>query len=423
MKFEKGYSAKIDNQYTIHIAKDTEEELKAILRLNLTVHQDELLEPYIRRIFLEHPRKKEILWFYVKDNYENKLISSICLLPLEWQVEDIRFPVCEMEFVGTLESYRGQNFIKKLNILYEKVMAQKGYLLSVIRGIPYYYRSLGYEYVSSLDERISIPASKIPKSEYNNIKIRKATANDISFIQSRYNQSYKKYYIFNIFDPNCFKFKYMNDQFNAELRSTYIIEENGELKNYFSIGLTYDHENYEIICPDLTKEQMIMVLQFIEIIGNYSEDEIITLSISEVSLLHSYVKSLGGSPLSVYGWQVKIPNLKSFFQTIRKIIEKRLERSEFKEITKILRFSDYNETVELNFVNGKIQKIEQVQGYPNPQVTDLRIPGAILFKLLLGDRTVNEINYIITDAIVHISSKLLIDTIFPKQISFFSSTI
>jgi len=423
MRFEKGYRSEINDQFSIHIAEDTEEELKAIINLNMVVHQEEILEAFIRRISLKHPRKNEILWFYIKDNKKNKLVSSICLTPLDWQIEDIALPICEMEFVGTLEEYRGKRFIKTLNDLYENVMEQNGYILSVIRGIPYYYRNLGYEYTSSLDDRIMISVSKIPQIDYKQITIRKADLRDLSFIESKYKEFHQNFYIYNRFDLECFKFKYFNEEFDSETRSTYVFEEAGELKNYFSIGKSYDNQNYEIICPDLTKRQMNMLLRFIINLGNYSKEDIMILSISEASLLFSYIKSLGGLPFSSYGWQVKIPNLKRFFQIIKKLIEERLEKTEFKGLKRTVAISNYQETFKLIFNNGKIEAIEVKKEYPSAQNTDLRIPGALLFKLLLGDRTIKEINYIIKDALVSNSSKSLIETMFPKKLSFFASYI
>lgn len=421
MEFGKGYSAKVDDRFSIHIAEDYEEELKAIVNLNMEVHQDEVLETFIRQIFLGHPRKSETLWFYIRDDKENKLVSSICLAPLEWQIEDTTLPVCEMEFVGTLEKYRGKGFIKILNELYEKIIDQNGYILSVIKGIPYFYRTLGYEYVSSLDERITIPASKIPNKKYESINIRKANSNDIPFIESKYTQFHRNFYIFNRFDPECFKFKYLKEQFNSEVRSTNIFDKAGVPKNYFSFGMSYDNQNYEIISPDLSKREMITLLQFIKTMGNYNENDIITLSTSEHSPLYSYIKSLGGKTVSTYGWQVKIPNLEKFFYLIKKIIENRVKHSEFKGLTKTIRISNYHETIKLDFNNGKIENIEIKKDYLNPKITDLSIPGALLFKLLLGDRTIDEINYIIKDAIVNIPSKALIETMFPKKKSLFGS--
>lgn len=421
MEFGKGYCAKVDDRFSIHIAEDTEEEIEAIINLNMKIHQDEILGTFIRQVFLGHPRKSETLWLYIKDNKENNLVSSICLAPLEWQIEDIILPVCEMEFVGTLEQYRGKRFIKILNELYENIMNQNGYILSVITGIPYFYRTLGYEYVSSLDDRITIPASKIPEKKYESINIRKANSNDIPFIESKYTQFHRNFYIFNRFDPECFKFKYLKDQFNSEVRSTYIFDEAGVPNNYFSFGLSYDNRNYEIYSPDLNKREMITLLQFIKTMGNYNENDIITLSISEHSPVFRYIISLGGTPVSTYGWQVKIPNLEKFFNLIKKIIENRVKHSEFKGLTKAIRISNYIDTIELDFDNGKIKNIEIEKEYQNPKITDLSIPGALLFKLLLGDRNTDEINYIIKDALVNISSKLLIEIMFPKKASLFGS--
>jgi len=421
MEYGKGYCAKVDNRFSIHIAEDTEEEIEAIINLNMEIHQKEILKTFIRQIFLEFPRKSETLWLYIKDDKENKLVSSFCLTPLEWQIEDITLPVCEMEFVGTLEQYRGKGFIKILNELYENIMDQNGHILSVITGIPYFYRTLGYEYISSLDDIITIPASKIPEKKYETINIRKANSNDLPFIGSKYTQFHRNFYIFNKFDPECFKFKFLNDQFNSEVRSTYIFDDSGVPNNYFSFGMSYDNQNYEIDSSDLNKREMITLLQFIKTMGNYNENDIITLSISEHSPVFSYIISLEGKLVSTYGWQAKIPNLEKFFDLIKKIIENRVKNSKFKGLTKTIIISNYEDTIELDFNNGKIENIEIEKEYQNPKPSDLSVPGALLHKLLLGDRTIDEINYIIKDALVNISSKSLIETIFPKKKSLFGS--
>jgi len=423
MEFGKGYCTKVDNQFSIHIAEDTDEEIEAIVSLNREVHQDEILETFIRQLFLEYPRKNEILWLYIKDDKENKLVSSICLAPLEWQIKDIILPVCIMEFVGTLEQYRGKGFIKILNELYENIMDQNGYIFSVITGIPFFYRTLGYEYVSSLDDRITIPASKIPNNKYENVNIRKANSKDIPFIATKYTQFHNNFYIFNRFDPECFKFKYLREQFNSEVRTTFIFDDAGVDNNYFSIGMSYDNQNYEIYSPDLSKREVITLLQFVKTIGNYNENEVITLSISEQSPLYSCVISLGGTPVSTYGWQIKIPNLVKFLNFIKKMIENRVKNSKFKGLTKAIRISNFDDTIELDFNNGKIENIEIEKEYQNPKPTDLSIPGALIFKLLLGDRTIDEISYIIKDALVNSSSKSLIETMFPKKKSMFGSYI
>ena len=187
--------------------------------------------------------------------------------------------------------------------------------------------------------------------------------------------------------------------------------------------MCYDKQNFEIYSPDLSKREIISLLQFVKTMGNYNENDIIILTVSEYSPLYDYIISLGGTPISTYGWQIKIPNLQKFLNLIKKIIENRVKNSKFRGLTKAIRISNYKDTIELDFYNGKIKNIEIKKDYQNLEPMDLSVPGTLLYKLILGDRTIDEINYIIKDALVNISSKSLIETIFPKKKSLFGSYI
>ena len=423
MHFTRGYSKKLDDRFSIHITNNSEEDLSAILNFNKAVHLEGNIQTFILSIMFKYPRRNDIYWLYINDNKNDEVVSSLCLSRLDWQIENIDLPVCEMEFVGTLEPYRRRGFIKLLSELYEKLMEQHGYLISVIRGIPYFYRTLGYEYVSSLDERIKIKTSKIPSEIPKQVTIRLADSNDMALIKLKYSQFHNKFLIYNTFNNECFKFKYLNDEFNSEVRSTYIIIENGSSTNYFSIGMSYDNQCYELVCPDLTIMQGIAVLQFVKKIGKYNDNDIITLSLSKHSSFFNYIKSLGGELHSEYGWQLKIPNIKKFLSCIKEIIEARLKNSEFKDLTKSIKISNYRESVILDINMGEIKTIKQLNEPPDPETTDLRIPGGFLYMLLLGDKSFEEINDLIKDAIVLPSSKEIIKTIFPKKSSFFESYI
>ncbi|MEJ2295966.1 MAG: hypothetical protein P8Y23_14510 [Candidatus Lokiarchaeota archaeon] len=77
----------------------------------------------------------------------------------------------------------------------------------------------------------------------------------------------------------------------------------------------------------------------------------------------------------------------------------------------------------MEFNKGKIKHIERIVEHPDLELTDLRIPGAFLYKLLLGDRSIDEINFILKDAVVNLSSRKLIETIFPTSLSLLESYI
>ena len=408
---EKGFFTKLNEQFSLRISTDSNEEFLKILELNVAVHGEEIKE-YIKRIYKEHPKKKDILWFYIEENSTGQIISSITLLPLEWQFEGILLPVCEMGFVGTLKEYRGKGLIDKLNEFYERVMIERGYLLSCIRGIPYYYRRFGYEFVLSLDERFSLSPNQIPSMELNHIDIRKAMRKDIDYIENQYNSNSNNFLISNSFDTESFYFKFMNDSYDDSKLSAYIIEENGIPEGYFLIGMSFDKEVHTIITPQLSPPQMIKLLQ--HIIDYPKKEQDLNLNVAEFSEFGKFILSIGGKLQSNYGWQIKLPDLKRFFESIKVVLENRIEKSKFNNLSKTVIISDYKQSIELIFNNGKIEAIKSKSGYPDVEKCDVRIPGATLLKLLLGDRTIDEINHIVKDARINPSSKNLIKILFPQ---------
>jgi len=420
MKIVRGYSQQIDDQFTLRVATggiDNMEVLSRILDLNITVHGEHTKE-YIEGLFLEHPRREEVLWFYIEVKNTDKIVSGLTLLPLEWTIEDLTIPICEMGFVGTLEPYRGRGFIVKLNEIFEKAMAERKYVFSVIRGIPYYYRRFGYEYVFPLDDRITLSSNKIPDKEYGNLKIRRANHPDLKLIQTLYDNFHKQFYIVNKFDKECFVYRFFKEEFNDNRLSTYIIEDIGQNVAYFSIGMSHDNIAYTINVPRLTYQQMIKILQFVKNIHENKNNSDIQLHVRQDSEFGKFIFNLGGIPLYRYGWQLKIPNLELFFKSIKSIIEQRIKNSIYKDFSRNIIISNYQDNIELNFINGIITEITLIKDYPDPEKCDLRIPGSLLFKLLLSDKSMEEINYIIDDAIVKPSSKLLIDVMFPKKSSY-----
>jgi len=420
MKIIQGYSQIIDDQFTLRVVKggiDNVEVLSRILDLNITVHGEETKE-YVEGLFLEHPKREEVLWLYIETNDTGIIVSGLTLCPLEWNIGDLTIPICEMGFVSTLEAYRGRGYIVILNEIFEKAIAERKYVFSVIRGIPYYYRRFGYEYIFPLDDRITLSSNNIPGKEYKNLKVRRANLQDLNLIQTLYEDFHKQFYIANKYDRESFVFRFFKEDYNDNRLSTYIIEDSEQAAAYFSLGMSHDNLAYRIKVPRLTYQQMIKILQFVKNIHENKSNSDIQLHARQDLEFGKSIFNLGGKPLSRYGFQLKIPNLELFFKSIKSIIEVRIKNSIYKDFSRKIIISNYRDTIELNFIDGTITKITLIKGYYDPEKCDVSIPGSLLFKLLLSDKTMEEINYLIDDAIVKPSSKLLIDVMFPKKVSY-----
>jgi len=418
MGLVKGYQRNINQQFSIHIAENNKkEELQQILELNVNVH-GEPVRDYINHVFLNHPRKEDILFLYIKDSISKRIVSSISLMPLEWKFGITTIPLCEMGFVGTLEEYRGKGLIVELNRLYEQTMAEKGYIISVIRGIPYYYRKIGYEYAIPLDHRMFLSLSNIPLDNLEFLKIRKAELDDIDFIENNYNKYYNDYFISNNFDKDCYFTKFFNNNYNEFKASTYIIERGGKPIVYFTFGKSYENLGYDIKTSGINRECGIKILQFTKEIASNENPDKVDLAVREDTDLAELICELGGTTYDTYGWQVKIPNLELYLEKLKPILETRIHNSDFQGLTQDIKISNYKTTIILSFNNGQISTIEMKKGYPKELHCDLKLPGSVLFKLILGERSFKEIKHIMKDAIVNHESRELIDVLFPKEDSF-----
>ena len=413
MKIQKGYSKKIADNLTLRIALDDINELQRLISFNDAVHQEKSLKKYINRLFLEHPKRDEIYWIYIEENDSNKMVSSIVLAPLKWDFDGTLIPVCEMTLVGTLTEYRNRGLIGILNQLYEDIMEHKGYIFSVIRGIPYYYRKFGYEFALNLDERIVLNKNQIPSKEVEEVSIRKATRQDLDFIKSIYNNQNEKFFITNRFNRNNFYFKFMNVDFDNNFSSTYLIELRRKLKSFFSISMSYDSIGYSLVVPEVNEECMVKIVQFVNTLSK--EKDQIVFQVNSDTKFSQYICSIGGTKNLGYGWQIRIPNIKKFLHAISPVLEQRIKRSSRKGLTQDVVISDYKKIFTLIFKNGKIEDIDIKKGYPFPGSCDVQIPNSFLIKLLLSNRTFEEIKYIVTDSILKPGSEDLIKILFPKK--------
>jgi len=420
VKIIKGYSQKIDEQFTLRVANDNDEEIEKIVKLNWNVHGD-FLKDIVPRIFQDHPRKKDTLCFYVEEQITEQAVSSIVLEPLEWRFDNVIVPSCEMDFVATLPQHRGKNFIGLMNELYEQAMKERGFLLTVLRGIPYYYRRFGYEFVFDLDERITLRNDMIPDIKYEDLRIRKANKEDQSDIKEKYEEFFHKFFVSNKYEPVSFKYKFMNEEISENYFSTYILEERNVKLSIFFIGVSYDDSGFSLIVPPVSKLNMNKILFFIknEFIDKQDKkaDETKFFCSTETKF-GQYLIGLGGVADPSYGWQVKIPNLTLFFRHIKSILEQRIEISQFKGLSRDIKISDYHEIITLKFNNGKVIDISSEVKFSEPGVSDVKIPCPMLYKLILSYNSFDEIKFIIKDAVIKPESKHLINVLFPKKRSY-----
>jgi predicted N-acetyltransferase YhbS len=81
-----------------------------------------------------------------------RVVSSLCLLDETLRLSGVEVPCGQIEFVATDPEYRRRGLVRAQFERMHRWSADRGELLTLVTGIPYFYRRLGYEYALGLPE-------------------------------------------------------------------------------------------------------------------------------------------------------------------------------------------------------------------------------------------------------------------------------
>lgn len=155
-----------DGFVVCHVESD--EDVEQYLRVLREVFgPDESVDVLAKRLIDHHPEMMLEDHFVIK--HKNRIVACLNLIPEKWCIGEIPLKVAEMGCVGTHPEFRHRGLIRTLVNEFHKRVATHGYDLSVIEGIPYFYRQFGYEYAIPLDEEITIRFDQIPDYELKHV--------------------------------------------------------------------------------------------------------------------------------------------------------------------------------------------------------------------------------------------------------------
>ena len=139
-----------------------------------------------------HPTFSPADCLIVEDTKNDTIASSTLYLTQEWQTDSASFNVGRPEIVGTRKPYRNQGLIRKQFNLMHQWAEQRGHDITVVNGIPHYYRQFGYDMaINDLADRQN-RLEAFPRwkpDEQRPYVLRDPTLDDIPFITQLLNQS------------------------------------------------------------------------------------------------------------------------------------------------------------------------------------------------------------------------------------------
>ncbi len=131
----------------------------------------------------------------VEDSSTGQIVSSLSLIPQVWAYEGIPFQVGRPEIVGTAPAYRRRGLVREQFAEVHQWSKERGDLVQVITGNPWYYRQFGYELALTLGGGRMGYGPNIPRlkpGETETYPIRPACADDLPFIARMYDRAMER---------------------------------------------------------------------------------------------------------------------------------------------------------------------------------------------------------------------------------------
>jgi len=338
----------------------------------------------------------------------DRMVATLNLIPQTWSLGGIKLKVAEMGLVASDPKYRDRGLQRILNKHFDKRLNEDGYHLAAIEGIPFFYRQFGYEYSVPLDEWASLPLQNLPKQPSSDIS--SITNEDLRKAMELLEASQKKYLVHSIRSREEWEAQERIGYVGESASRTYIVKHHDSPVAYFRATIKDSvvllHE-----INDTDEETSKQVAAFLRMLGEDNGSTELASRESYDTPFNKYLSTLGSVEKPPYAWQVKVVDQFRIMTTITTVLEERIAQSPYQGYTGIVPLNLYSVTVTLVFTDGLITGVKQ---NPSEQKGDILINPRIFTKMLLGYRSLNEIEAEYLDVRIKSEYRELVNILFPK---------
>jgi predicted N-acetyltransferase YhbS len=359
-----------------------------------------------RRLWNDHPVMTSSNFFSLWDG--DKMVATLNLIPQTWSLGGIKLKVAEMGLVASDPAYRNRGLQRILNKQFDKRLREDGYHLAVIEGIPFFYRQFGYEYSIPLDDQALLPLQNLPKQL--SYVIAPLAHEDVPNVMKLLEASQKKYLVHSIRSREEWIMQERTGHVGESTNKTYIVKRKGSHIAYFRAtikdAVVILHE-----INDTDEETSKQIAAFLRKLGEENGSTELASKESYDAPFNKYLSTLGSTEKQPYAWQVKVVDPFRVLTAITKVFEERVAQSQYQSYTGLIPINLYGVTITITFTDGLITGVKQ---NPSEQRGDIMINPRIFSKMLLGYRSLDELESEYLDVRIKPEYRELVSILFPK---------
>ena len=369
------------------------------------------------RLIQHHPGTTFADYMLVEDERTGEVASTTCLIPWRLQYENVTLDAAMLEMVVTHPDYRRRGLVRAQIEAFHRTTRSRGFDVSIIQGIPYYYRQYGYAYALDHQPYQLLPSSAIPspvQSESGSYSLRLATANDASTLTALYAQALSLTGLYTLRDQDYWRFLIEAAHWDVHL----LEQPDGRAQAYYAAVRPLEGQaGIEVGESGATNHAAAMAL--LRRLKAETQGLIRLGGAGHTTLLDA-ARSLGSTPLPCDQWLLRITDMAGFLAKIGPALERRLAQSDCAGLDALLCINLYREAFLLNFEQGKLVEVKAL-GFVDASLGadggDLCIPRDAFVRLMTGYRELDELRDAWPDIVVRPRSRHLLDVLFPRMAS------
>lgn len=404
------YTTALNDGLTLRTA--TGDDVARLAEFNGLIHGPEVTE-MTRRLLVEHPHVTGRDFIFI-DDAAGQVISSLCVIPWTWSYDGTVLPVGEMGIVGTREGWRKRGLIRAQIPFFRQRLAERGCLLSIIQGIPWFYRQFGYEYALPLEATTALELRQVPAPPACSLGFRGAEPGDIADLMRLYSASAAGLDVYPLRDEATWRYLLASERPDAMCHQTWLVTgEAGATLGYFRVAEYHFHAELTVDeASPLPVDAALTVLNHLKALAEARNEPGLRFNLPAHHDLARLTHAYNGHDRGAYAWQLMIPDIPALVRGVAPALERRLAASMFAGLTRDLRISFFREAFTLRFVEGRLVEVTDLTGEGG---ADVSMPVQAFTPLVMGWRSLEQLHEQYPDLGAWGHTRLLMETLFPPQ--------
>jgi predicted acetyltransferase len=358
-------------------------------------------------------------YWLTEDLATGEVVATSCLISWVCRYAGIELRVAQLEMVLSHPQYRGQGLVRAHIQRCIQAVTERDYDLSIIWGIPYFYRQFGYSYAGAGNTSDALPLWRIPDPARGTeiaVCLRSATIADIPELVAAYDRTMAQLDMHLARSPVYWKYL-----LHAAKHPVYMLENTATGTTLGYAIVEYSVERATVLENGIASAATALAL--LHMLKQQVTQEIV-IAWPQTTPLAQLARSLGSQTRPGGQWLVRIADVSSFLTKIGPALERRLAASVWRGLSSELTINLFREAFRLRFSAGKLANVDAL-GFVDSSMGadggDLCIPPDAFVRLLLGYRALDELFDAWPDIVVKPAARQLIDLLFPQMNAYLST--